>query len=132
MKFVKKALLFIILSTLFVGIISCTQIRSFEWQDGGGVYFTLQPTYKGISESYSADITKTDKAIYYADKKKESIYMAVKSDLKIVFDFSHDSYCSELLLHAYIKGIKMKQGVCQQWKLLKRRNILIEKIYILI
>lgn len=50
-------------------------------------------------------------SIIINDEIKGSALERKKSKKKIIFGFTHESHCCELLSHAYIKGIKMKHGV---------------------
>lgn len=85
-------------------------------QDGGKFYLD-EKEIASVGAKFNMRLSLTECGLYevYINGKKQgSKNSPVKKDIKIVFGFAHDSHYCELLSHAYIKGIKMKQGVSQQ------------------
>lgn len=52
--------------------------------------------------------------IFIDGQKKGSVFKASEDKVRIVFGFAHDSHHCEKLSHAFLRGIKMRQGVSQQ------------------
>ena len=85
-------------------------------ETGGQFYLDGKPVAQ-VGSQFNMKLSLTEGGkyeIFINGKKCGSIYKTVWKDTKITFGFSHDSHHCELLSHAYITGIKMKQGVSQQ------------------
>ncbi len=101
MNYFKRIAMLIIAASLLFCLIGCAQIKiqSFEWQEQGEISFTLQPTYKDIRKSYSADTTKTDKATYYVE---ESLSQGSKNQVVTYFEQALDRLSITMPLNVYI------------------------------
>lgn len=51
--------------------------------------------------------------IYINNIKRAEKFVPVTSDIKVIFGFRHDRHCCSDLSHAYLKNIKMNQGISQ-------------------
>ena len=80
----------------------------------GGDFFLDGKKVATVGSGFSMRLSLTDGGrycVFIDGQKVGEMYVPVKEDTKITFGFAHDSHNCELLSHAYVRGIRMWQGV---------------------
>lgn len=80
----------------------------------GGKFFLNGQEVASVGSNFSMKLSLTDKGkyeIFINNRLVGSSFKEVTSKTKITFGFKHGSHHCYMLSHAYIKNIKMKQGI---------------------
>lgn len=81
-------------------------------QDGGSIFLDGK-CIKTVGPQFTLRMSLTDAGkydVYVNDALAGSKTVPTIADIDVVFGFTHDSHCCELLSHAYISDIKMLQS----------------------
>ncbi len=83
----------------------------------GGTFFLNKKEVAKVGAKFKMRLSLTEGGkftVHIDDRKAGELYQKVCEDLRIVFGFAHEAHYCHMLSHAYVKGIKMTQGVSQQ------------------
>ena len=86
-----------------------------EISQTGGTFFLAGRQVATVGSKFKMRLARADGvySIHINGKPCGDAVAGVQTDVHVIFGFKHDSHYCEQLSHAYMRGIKMMQGVAQ-------------------
>ena len=88
-----------------------------EITEVGGKFFLCDKEVASVGARFRMRLSLTEEgrySIYIDGKLRGEIVVPVETDTYVIFGFKHGGHYCNLLSHAYMRGIKMCQGVARQ------------------